>query len=456
MKTKIFALPLTVTLIMLSLSFEVMGQSSPPTVHLSSTREYFLKNKLSSKLLDVRDGSKTPGAQIWQHDLNHSLAQRFRIILSSRYGNDAFTIRPQSSSLYLSLRHNLSTNVASGFASGVVVGELPTTVLGNPVINASEIDPNIFKLVQDRLYEITPIVSTVSPISSQPRYQIWKFVPVPNEQNTYFLESTAFTERMVLQPTSVISRSPLKLSRFNGSDMQKWVVLPTAPEPPSDLQLRNLVWRERQILWVTKGKVKGGLEWVDNSSNEVKFEIQMKRKDDGYFTQYWTLGEAPANSITFNFSHSGKKGKGREHCFRVIAHNRWGSSNPSNEACGIPVEEPAPPPPPPQTPAGVEAVAFYNCHGEQKSVRIWTYDHTSGSGQWQDRGKVASSWNGTSCPPNDTLVLKVPLTDGHSYSIRAIDCGDDPPNLTDGGCHRLYMPLVFGKFAGGIQLMVIN
>ncbi len=456
MKTTLFALSITVTLMTLSVSSEAMGQSMPPSVYLSSTKEYFLKNKLSNKVLDVRDGSKTPGAQIWQYDLRYSEAQRFRILLSNFYGDDAYVIKPQTSnSLFVSLRHNLSTNVATGAASGVVVGELPTTVLGNPVLDSGEIDPNIFKVVQDRRYDITPIVAATTPISSQPRYQIWKFVPVPNESNTYFLESAAFTERMVLQTTSVRSGSQLRLSRFNGSDAQKWLVLPTTPEPPSDLVLRNFVWRERQILWVTRGVVKGGLEWIDNSSNELEFEIQMKRKDDGFFTAYWTIGDAPLNSITFNIRHSGRKGRGREHCFRVIARNKWGGSSSSNEACGTPVEQPNPTPDPPPVP-GVEAVALYNCHGEQKTVRIWTYDHTTNTGQWEDRGTIASSWNGSSCPPNSTLVLKVPLTHGHSYTIKAIDCGSDPPNLTDGACTRLQTPVILGKIAGGIQLIIIN
>lgn len=456
MNTKLFTLLLSATLMSISLTPTTICQSLPPVTQLSSAREYSLKNKLSNKLLDVRDGSKTPGAQIWQHDLNYSDAQRFRIQLSSSYGNDAYVIRPQTSSnFFVSLRHNLSLGVETGFASGVVVGAWPTTVLGNPVIDSGGLDPNIFKLVQDRRYDIRPIVTAATPISLQPRYQIWKFVPVPNESSTYFIESLAFTERMALQATSVRSGSQLRLSRFNGSDAQKWIVLPTTPEPPSNLELKNFVWKELLIVWYKTGTVKGELEWIDNSSNELEFEIQMKRKDDGFFSDYWTLGDVDANRKTFKISHRGRKGEGREHCFRVIARNKWGDSASSNEVCGTPVPESTPPPPPPPPP-GVEAIGLYNCHNGQKTVRVWIYDHTTNSGEWEDRGTIASSWNGSSCPPDATLVLKVPLANGHQYTVKAIDCGDDPPNLTDGACVRFQSQLIFGKIAGGIFMVTIN
>jgi hypothetical protein len=446
----------TATLIILCLGSEAIGQTVAPTVYLSSTQEYFLKNKLSNRLLDVRGGSKTPGAQIWQYDLNYSVAQRFRMYFRGAYGSNAYIVVPRTNAdLKVTLKHRLNTNVSAGVDSDVV-GHLPDTILGNPEIETNGTEPNTFQVVQDRLYAIKPIFTDASPISAQPRYQIWKFVPVPNEPNTYFLESAAFTERMVLQPTGVEPGSPLVLSRFNGSEIQKWLVLPTTPAHPSGLLLLNFIWKDKSILFIKRGRIKGGLEWSDNSPNEEEFEIQVKRKEKtNFFTNYWTLGKVDANKITFNFSDSSKNGNGREHCFRVIARNRWGGAT-SDDVCGIPVTAPANPPPPPPPSSGVESIAVYNCHSEQKTVRVWTYDYTVNTGVWENRGTLSSSWKGTSCPA-DSTPLQFSITPGHSYTVKAIDCGDEPPTVADGSCHALQQTqLITGKAGGGIKTIIVN
>jgi len=451
MKNALLTFAFALTLIIVCCGTSVMGQT-----YLSSTEEFYLTNKLSNKVMDVRGNSKIPGTEIWQHNINYTEAQTFRLFRQTTYGNDTYTVVPTvfaSPSLRLSLKHNLGSN-APAKPDSDVVGELPTVVLGNPQIETNGTESNTFKVIQDIEYRIKPIFTAVSPLSSQPRYQIWRFIPVPNEQDTYIIESAAFTERMVLQPVGTTSGSPLRISRFTGGDIQKWIVRRTTPERPTNVVLRDFVWKDKSFLWFSRGKLKGGLEWADNSSNEDGFRIHAKRKDDGVFRKQWVMADLGPNTVTYVMNESSRYGNGKEHCFRVVAYNKWGSAS-SDETCAIPsVNQPPPPPPPP--PAGVESIAIFNCHSERKTVRIWTYDLTVNNGSWEDRGTVSSSWVGSSCPEN-SLPLKFSLTDGHSYNVKAIDCGDEPPNLTDGTCHKATYGLpILGRPGGGTKVLIVN
>jgi hypothetical protein len=49
----------------------------------------------------------------------------------------------------------------------------------------------------------------------------------------------------------------------------------------------------------------------------------------------------------------------------------------------------------PTQPLSYRSVSVYNCKNSGRAVWMWTLDHQTQT--WTDRGRLASSWNGTSC-----------------------------------------------------------
>ena len=73
-----------------------------------------------------------------------------------------------------------------------------------------------------------------------------------------------------------------------------------------------------------------GVSWSDNSTNEAGFRIEFSW--DGV-TEWSTYAQAPANTSYFETTFWSQGGDGG--CFRVIAFNVLGDSNPSNVACPV-------------------------------------------------------------------------------------------------------------------------
>ncbi len=444
-KTRIFAF----TLVIISTCFAYKAECQ-----ISSTKEYYLTNKQSNKVLDVRGGSMMPGTQIWQYNRNFTEAQTFRIVLYSNYGNEAYKILPQvGSNLYLSLKFKdfYVSDIPS--SPSMIVSAPPTEFKED---NSSRIVTNAdnYNIIQDKQYNISPNHQPTSPQFSQPIHQIWKFIPVQNEPNTYIIQSAAFSDRMVLQPIDNNSQSELKISVYTGSNIQKWIISTTVPEKVTELALSDFTWKASLF----SGKISGTLNWKDNSTNEDKFEIYVRRKGaNGYYSDKWSLGQISANKTTFNFQDGSKHGQYKRHCFLVKASNNWGSTL-SDEVCEIPSSYTPPPPPPPPPPTGISSIAAYNCHSQQKPVRWWTYDITTDSGYWVDRGQQTSQWptsGSGSCPDGSPLLI--PLTDGHSFIVKAIDCGNNPPNTTNSSCLKLTTTQAIpGKSGGSVLVLTIQ
>jgi len=395
---------------------------------ITSSNEYYIQNKLSSKLIDVRGGSTAPGSQIWQYNINYSRSQVFRIIQLGPAENLVYTIHAQVSNHLLSIKRIIPTSVSSETSTtSDVVGEFPTAAEGDHSPTATD-NTSGFAIVQDNRYQ-PDLLHDISIFGNKPQNQQWKFIPVGGEANTYYIQSTAFTTSIALQPING-SEAQLQIAPFVGSDLQKWKVLSTRPKEVTQLQLSDFTWERAGFLFLS-GKIKGKLKWTDNSDNEEGFEIFVKRKEaNGDYSSYWSLGTVAANKINYSFSDGSKHGKGRDHCFRVTSNNKWGNKF-SSDVCKIPNFD-QPPPPPPDT-GGIKNVIVFNCHSDKKPVRIWTLDYTTGL--WEDRGVLNSQWSGSSCPSGSPKEFT--LTNGHAYQIKAIDCGSNPPVSTEGSCHKL-------------------
>ncbi|MBL7775947.1 MAG: hypothetical protein JNK89_08080 [Saprospiraceae bacterium] len=141
------------------------------------------------------------------------------------------------------------------------------------------------------------------------------------------------------------------------------------------------------------------------------------------------------------------KGANEKFCFSVTAFNEWeesGGVGAAGQVCAIAAYDPGTP-----SPTGISAIHVFNCHNDNQSVRIWTYDLTVNNGLWQDHGVLARLCNAS--------PMVINLTDGHSYNIKALDCGNAPPPQTLGTCHRTTnLNPIPGKTGGIVLPFTVN
>ena len=104
---------------------------------------------------------------------------------------------------------------------------------------------------------------------------------------------------------------PLTLRNPNGSTP----ALKQPPAPPSDLTAISVSTDTIQ------------LDWTDNSNNETEFIIE--NSPDGVNFAYYGTSEIPGVVQMWDI----ELGSGSTHCYRVLARNADGDSNPSNTAC---------------------------------------------------------------------------------------------------------------------------
>ena len=181
--------------------------------------DYYIENKQSKNVFDVRGGSSSENAPIQHYIKNYTKSQIFKLILVGSSTESNYYIQASLSSLFLSCKFN------------TVTSQLPATQSANN-----------YQIIQNSKY-IYDSRSEFSPLYLKPTQQHWKLVPIPNESNTYFIQSVFFRENTVLEPSSSIGIGPLKLAKFTGSENQKWRILPTLPKAPSSAQLIDFQWK---------------------------------------------------------------------------------------------------------------------------------------------------------------------------------------------------------------------
>lgn len=76
----------------------------------------------------------------------------------------------------------------------------------------------------------------------------------------------------------------------------------------------------------------------------------------------------------------------------------------------------------PRPQQGYAQIAIYNCHSENRTIRLWTRDITAGT-PFEERGSQSVNWSEGSCPPPGTSPFVLPLTDRHLFEFVAVDPG---------------------------------
>ena len=381
------------------------------------TQEYFITNKQSKKVLDVRGGSQSPRAQVWQYDLNYTEAQRYRFFRRRASGDGVFMILAKVSNLYVSVKIN------------------------NEQVKGTHVPkPRRYRqftryetIWQDKKYNETTSRFQKISFGANYKHQRWKFIPVPNEARTFYIQSTAFSTKKVLEPASTASGATMRLADYTGSEKQKWIIKPVLPGEPTDVSINDFKWQPV----LHKGKVVGNVRWKDNANSEDGFEIRMKKEGESSFKVIGTVGR---NKTSFSFSKNVDLGRNKEFCFKVIPFNRWGK-NASDEACAVARHNNTSP-----QPKGYKKVAIYNCHSEKKTVRLWSYDLTANTGVWKSHGTFGSQWSNGNCSSGSPKEIS--LSNGHKYIFKAIDCGSKPPNQTNGSCHKMTSAQILGDSDG--------
>lgn len=298
-------------------------------------------------------------------------------------------------------------------------------------------------------------------LGSEPK-QIWKILPVPPrpgrpDPHQYYIQNAHFREKMVMQPLDFSSGGSLVLAAFNGSDIQKWRIIETAPDEPTDVQLSHFEWEDDLIQtpwykpwkWHTEYTIKGKLTWKKNNSTSDLSTQKVSIEVDNT-TEVINVGP-DVSSYTFDLESSAAA-RSREHCFDVRAYSKWQAGNVafSERECSKPeTDEPTPPPT-----TGFSKLLVTNCHNDKKAVHLWTYDLTTDSGSWKDQGVLNSQWQGSGCPVG--TPKEIIIADDHVYLLKAIDCGDSPPNNTNGSCHKLTSSQIKGQANGGTLTFQVN
>lgn len=199
---------------------------------------------------------------------------------------------------------------------------------------------------------------------------------------------------------------------------------PPPPNAPTDLK----------IVDTTKTSI--SISWKDNSDNERQFLVYFRKEGEQFQNT-----NRPKNTTSAKIEGLDA---GTKYCFVVEAENVFGVSAPTEEVCGRTDEEIPP------APFGFDRIEVFNCHSEQRSVFVWTFDIATGV--FKNHGSAPSLWNGSSCLIMGSQPLKVPLDNGHSFILIGVDpkadgCGSNDP--TNPFCQRFKSTGAFPGMTGG-------
>lgn len=438
----------------------------------------YIQNVETGLVMDVQGSVKENGTNVWPYSLNYTKAQMFQFSehhIPERYGEDARYIMAYDNSsfgsdFYLSVKTPpmvlANPDTIRPSRPGTIRPDLilPLTAVdaSRPSSNKKTLRNFVFSIEAKREVDDSPIsvINNLLISSRGALKQIWKILPVSGEADTYYIQSVSFEEKMVIEPLDFSSGGTLVLSSFTGADIQKWKILKTKPKKAINLNLSNFKWEEKYNQdpwykpweWHYDQNIQGKLSWSNsNISGLTKQNIII----DSSSMDYDTITLAP-NKSSYEFNiESNKSAKTEEHCFMVKGHSKWQAQNGvfSDDFCKKPGFDETPPVTPPTT-TGVSKLIISNCHNGRKSVRLWTYDLTANNGLWKDHGTLGSQWQGSGCPFGSPKEINI--SDNHIYRFVAIDCGNLPPNQTQGICHKLTTSQIQGGANGTFLTFQIN
>ncbi|SEK45725.1 hypothetical protein SAMN04487910_0571 [Aquimarina amphilecti] len=422
----------------------------------------YIQNVKTGLVMDVQHDVKANGTHVWPYSINYGRAQMFRFSKNNtpeKYGEDARYIMAYnnssiSSDFYLSVKTRSmvvkDSDPKESSGSGMQRPDLvqsPTAEVvapDKPTSNKKIFKNFVFSIEAKREIDdaTIPVITDLSTSSVQAHKQIWKIIPVSGEADTYYIQSAHFGKKMVIEPLDFSSGGTLVMSSFTGADIQKWRILKTKPKKAINLILSNFEWEEKYIQsplykpwkWHYVQRIKGKLSWTNSTTSDLTKQYILI--DGGSSSDYDPI-VLDGNKTSYEFDiKSTTSAKTKEHCFKIRGHSKWIAQNKvfSDDLCKKPdfdVEAPTTTPP---TITRASKLVVSNCHNQRKSVRLWTYDHTVNDGVWKDHGTLNSQWQGSGCPEGSPKQIN--LTDNHIYTFVAIDCGNAPPNQSQGSCHK--------------------
>lgn len=438
----------------------------------------YIENVQTGLVIDVQGNAKRNGTNVWPYMLNYSKGQMFQFSefrIPDKYGDEARRIMAYDNSsfgsdFYLSVKTPAMvitpTNPSAPVIPGTVRPDLvfPEMVLApdRPSSDNKTLRNFVFTIESKRELDDSPSsLSSASELTleSAPK-QVWKILPVPNESGVYYIQNAQFREKMVIEPLDFSSGGTLVLSSFTGSNLQKWRIIKTAPPKATDLKVSNFEWEEiydyspiyKPWKWHSDYKIKGKISWKNSDASSITKQ-ELRVRDGDWDIETVTLAGSKT-SFDFNFISSSSANT-EEHCFSIITYSRWQAENSaiSSDECkkpafeNSPTEETVPS-------SGVGKLIISNCHNDKKSVRLWTYDLTTSNGTWKDHGTLGSQWQGSGCPSG--APKEITIEDDHVYLLVAIDCGNLPPNQTQGICHKLTSSQIQGGKDGRSLTFQVN
>jgi hypothetical protein len=420
-----------------------------------------IQNVQSGRVMDVQGNAKTAGTTVWPYSLNYTDAQIFRVDTTSPprgYGDDACYIKALNAggpNLYLSVKTPPLVIVAVDTTEPAQPGTVPSDVILPRMVADQPSDKRVlrnyaFSIAEKRVPSATSPISVLTDLSvpEGPPKQVWKLVPVPGEEDIFFIECADFEGRMVVESLDLSSGGTLVLSSFTGADIQKWRIVSTAPPNATNLKLADFTWAEWVDMsplyapwkWSWVRIIQGKLSWTNPNPSALRSQVVSVSVDGDDFQ--FVAGIEP-NRSSYDFKVPSSKAKRtKEHCFVVWGRSKWQSNNLSlsDEVCGIPTLY-SPAQPEPTTPKGIGKLLISNCHSEKKPVHLWSYDLTANTGVWKDEGTVAFD-----CP--DGTPKEVSFGDSHVYTMVGIDCGDMPPNQAQSSCWTWTLTAIQGEKDG--------
>jgi len=304
---------------------------------------HYIENVQTGLLMDIKGNLKEKGTSVWSYSLNYSDAQIFYISTADtpdRFGTDAHRIIAINSDLFLSAKvpspeferpppSNLGDHEGVFDPTQPTRGTEPQVVDGG--ISGSDrtqtiLSNYVFTIEEKEEYEDTPGILDRVRFDLESR-QIWKLLPVPNEPNTYFIQNALFSEKMVVEPLTLDTGGKLGISSFTGSDLQKWKILPTQPNDPTDLELSDVESYRHGWFWLKKS-IRGRLTWKKNNSSSDLIKQQISISQGGSSSEITVRGDV--SSYKFNVGS-----KNTNYCFNVTAFSKWSSesSNRSRSIC---------------------------------------------------------------------------------------------------------------------------
>lgn len=382
---------------------------------------YVIENKQSHMHLNVAGGRTDPGAPIRQREPLKVKGQAFLMF------------RFDTSSLWM-FQARSSSNPPL-----VITAKVPDQLLSDGIGTGSSREI-IVQAINVLWLPSAPAVTSFEARAQQDAVnrQRWRLVHVEGAENTYFIESVASTDRMVLEPASIESLASVRITPFDGSESQMWIFHRISPLAPTNVSLNDFRYKF--------GDIEGRLTWVDKSLNEDGFEIYIDR-DDEADEMIGTEGRnRTGHSFKIETSLASSK---KQHCFLVrsfVDHYRRFSGS-AQRVCDVPTSD---------TQQGFQKLAVKNCHPEKKDVRLWS--RRPNTNVWKDLGKVDHQWNGNNGCPGSSLPKVFDLEDGARNQYAAIDddCGSISPATASASCTQLTPTQFFLGDEDGTEFVLIE